>query len=212
MGNTRFNEHNTPNNQSIIDSLYKIFAMTTASSNALEHFEAIMKIKPSITHQKSHRANLKEELTNIIECLEYFEHSQSPLHFNVNVKNTFSLLEKIILRLNASVFNQEVFDDLNMVIHKLAICFSKHHSLEHRKDWQDMILKHGRLIALVHNVFINKLNDVSKNLAQRLEKNEKENARINDRIVHLEKATEKQLKAINHAVSTINAAPFGRKN
>jgi len=209
MGNTRFNENQTPSEQSIIDSLYKIFEMTSNSSKPTADFEAIIKRKPSHTSKSSHKPDLKAELNNIIRCLQHFEHAHS--HFDLNVKNTFNLLEKIILKINPLNFEEEIFEACNTIINKLAICFSKTHSLEHRKEWQEVILQHGKLIALIHNVVITRLAEMSRSLVERLAKNEKENVHINSKLVNLEENAKKQTRVINQVVSTIKALPTGRK-
>jgi hypothetical protein len=209
VGNTPVGKNDAIDEQDFINSLYRMFKITSAGSKSLEDFESMMGKPPAIKSKQPDNSNLKDELDNIIKCLEYFEHFHATI--DVSVKNVFLVLEKTIKDINPLNFEAEMFDAFNTIINKLVIYSSQKKSLENRKEWQDLILKYGELIALIHNVVITKLMNLSQSLSKRLEANEKENAHINNKILDLEEHSKQQTRAIAEVVATVKSLPVKQK-
>ncbi len=205
MGNARFDEKHANYEQDIINSLYLMFEFTNQGSNQLEKFQSIIKQKPTVKIEKAKAFSLKDELNNIIKCLDYLE--KSKIFPNVAVERFFIVLEKIITGINPLDFEEEMFNGFNTAVNKLIVSFSKNHALSQEEGAEVVILKYGDLIALIHNMVITKISNLSNKLLKRLENNEKESALINNKIVNLENTSKKQIKVINQIVSTVRSLP-----
>lgn len=209
MGTTRFNETGD-HEQRIVDTLYKIFTIVNnkdSDSDRIKNFESIIKLKPNIKKEKN-VYNLKIELDNIIQSLNYLDHTQISL--NINVYDIFTVLEEIMQKTNLSDFGKEIFDSFNTIINKMIINFIKNNTLEKAEDKENIILKYGELIALLHRIVITKIENSYATILEKLEKNEEEDTSINNKIFKLETVSKNQTKAINQVISVIKTLKKGK--